>query len=169
MPSGPLRESLITGLKKTNIAIIIGEDKNKIKQAILKNAEHVNIYNGIFVPDKNTVERLSNNNLYAFAGIGIPDKFYELLKSFDLNLIKTRSFPDHYKYKEYDLQKLVKESKELKLKLITTEKDFMKIKEIVPNISNQIIPLKIKLKINNKDQLIEKIKLAIYEKTKQDN
>ena len=86
------------------------------------------------------------------------------LKSFNLNLIKTRSFPDHHKYKEYDLQKLVKESKELKLKLITTEKDFIKIKEIVPNISNQIIPLKIKLKINNKDQLIEKIKSAIYEK-----
>ena len=40
----------------------------------------------------------------------------------------------------------------------------MKIKEIVPNMSNQIIPLKIKLKINNKDQLIEKIKSAIYEK-----
>ena len=40
----------------------------------------------------------------------------------------------------------------------------IKIKEIVPNISNQIIPLKIKLKINNKDQLIEKIKSAIYEK-----
>jgi len=55
-------------------------------------------------------------------------------------------------------------SKELKLKLITTEKDYIKIKEIVPNISNQIIPLKIKLKINNKDQLIEKIKSAIYEK-----
>ena len=51
----------------------------------------------------------------------------------------------------------------LNLKLITTEKDFIKIKEIVPNISNQIIPLKIKLKINNKDQLIEKIKSAIYE------
>ena len=69
-----------------------------------------------------------------------------------------------YKRQEYDLQKLVKESKELKLKLITTEKDYIKIKEIVPNISNQIIPLKIKLKINNKDQLIEKIKSAIYEK-----
>tara|TARA_Y100001934_G_C11890103_1_gene557296 strand:+ start:18 stop:608 length:591 start_codon:yes stop_codon:yes gene_type:complete len=166
LPSGPLRESLISGLKKTNIAIIIGEDKNKIQQTILKNAEHVNIYNGIFVPDKNTIQELNNKKLYAFSGIGIPDKFYELLKSFNLNLIKTRSFPDHYKYKEYDLQKLVKESKELKLKLITTEKDYIKIKEIVPNISNQIIPLKIKLKINNKDQLIEKIKSAIYEKNK---
>ena len=124
----------------------------------------MNVYNGVFVPDKNTIQELNNKKLYAFAGIGIPDKFYELLKSFNLNLIKTKSFPDHYKYKEYDLQKLVKESKELKLKLITTEKDYIKIKEIVPNISNQIIPLKIKLKINNKDQLIEKIKSAIYEK-----
>ena len=164
LPSGPLRESLISGLKKTNIAIIIGEDKNNIQQTILKNREHVNVYNGVFVPDKNTIQELNNKKLYAFAGIGIPDKFYELLKSFNLNLIKTKSFPDHYKYKEHDLQKLVKESKELKLKLITTEKDFIKIKEIVPNISNQIIPLKIKLKINNKDQLIEKIKSAIYEK-----
>ena len=37
LPSGPLRESLILGLKKTNIAIIIGEDKNNIQQTILKN------------------------------------------------------------------------------------------------------------------------------------
>mgnify|MGYP003344411980 CR=1 FL=1 len=43
---------------------------------------------------------------------------------------------------------------------------YIKIKEIVPNISNQIISLKIKLKINNKDQLIEKIKSAIYERNK---
>ena len=40
LPSGPLRESLISGLKKTNIAIIIGEDKNKIQQTILKNASN---------------------------------------------------------------------------------------------------------------------------------
>ena len=55
LPSGPLRESLISGLKKTNIAIIIGEDKNNIQQTILKNREHVNVYNGVFVPDKNTI------------------------------------------------------------------------------------------------------------------
>ena len=159
-----LQSEILLELNNNSQSEIVVGDKNKIQQTILKNREHVNVYNGVFVPDKNTIQELNNKKLYAFAGIGIPDKFYELLKSFNLNLIKTRSFPDHYKYKEYDLQKLVKESKELKLKLITTEKDYIKIKEIVPNISNQIIPLKIKLKINNKDQLIEKFKSAIYQK-----
>ena len=126
----------------------------------------MNVYNGVFVPDKNTIKQLSISKLYAFAGIGIPNKFYQLLKSYNLNVIKTRSFPDHYKYQEYDLQMLVKESKELKLELITTEKDFIKIKEIDPKMSNQIIPLKIELKINDKEKLIENIKSAIYEKTK---
>ena len=78
----------------------------------------------------------------------------------------SKEWPALFNNKPNKVDEIYKEIKNI-LSNITKKsnhQDYIKIKEIVPNISNQIIPLKIKLKINNKDQLIEKIKSAIYEK-----
>ena len=39
-------------------------------------------------------------------------------------------FPDHYNYKNKDLEKIISKSKELNCKIVTTEKDFLRINNI---------------------------------------
>ena len=67
---------------------------------------------------------------------------------------KRISFPDHYKYNKEELKKIINESKKNKLEIITTEKDYLKIKNYgFKNIKY----IKIKIKIYEKKNLIKEI------------
>ena len=64
-------------------------------------------------------------------------------------------FPDHYNYSKSDIDKLIIKAKSKKLKLLTTEKDFFRLKLIgYKNIKY----LSVELKIENERLLIEKLK-----------
>ena len=77
------------------------------------------------------IENLKNKKLIAFAGIGNPKNFFDLLKENHLNLVKEISYPDHYAYSEKDLEDLNKLEEKFKAKLITTEKDHLRINSFV--------------------------------------
>ena len=66
--------------------------------------------------------------IVAFAGIGNPENYFELLKRNKLKIVKTFSFPDHYLYKKDDIDNLLNITKKLNATLITTEKDYLRIK-----------------------------------------
>ena len=68
-----------------------------------------------------------NEKYYAFCGIGYPEKFFSSLER--LNVVKTKSYPDHYPYTNMTMYRLTDEAQNLGAKLITTEKDFMRIPE----------------------------------------
>ena len=84
--------------------------------------------------------------------VAAKENFFDLLKENNINVKKQISFPDHYNYSKKELDKLLKISKENNLKLLTTEKDFFRIKHF--NITD-IDYLTIKLEIINED-LFEK-------------
>ncbi|MDR3155685.1 MAG: tetraacyldisaccharide 4'-kinase [Holosporaceae bacterium] len=67
-----------------------------------------------------------NNNFIAFCGIGYPPKFFASLSE-KLSLVDTISFPDHYPYTEDDALSLIDRAKFLGARLITTEKDLVRI------------------------------------------
>ena len=93
--------------------------------------------------------------MIAFAGIGNPNNFFDLLKENQINVVKTFEFPDHYTYTQNDLAKLKSEAKDLNASLITTEKDYMRINSIN---RKKINFFKISLKITNKNKLIKELK-----------
>ena len=64
-----------------------------------------------------------DDKLVAFAGIGYPKKFFSALG----NVVATKAFPDHYQYTSDDLEKLIALAKKKKAKLITTEKDWVRL------------------------------------------
>ena len=64
-----------------------------------------------------------NEKLVAFAGIGYPKKFFDSLK----NVVARRGFADHYQYTNDDLQKLIALADKKNAKLITTEKDWVRL------------------------------------------
>ena len=120
IPSGPLRETLSNGLKRATAVIIMGEDETNLKKQI-----SLPCYKGTIIPQTIT---LPTNKVYAFAGIGHPQKFYNTLKASGYEVIKTKDFEDHHSYTNEEISTLKREAKSENLTLITTEKDYVKIR-----------------------------------------
>ena len=151
IPAGPLREK-INSLKKFDAVFLknISKPNNKIVRIIKKINPKIKIFN--------TRYKILNFNNFSlkdkyliFSGIGNPDSFFEILK-INKFLIKDQFiFPDHYSYKEKDFLNIIERSKELNTKIITTEKDFIKIPK---RYQKKIKCLKVDLEIDNKKKLI---------------
>ena len=92
--------------------------------------------------------------MLAFAGIGSPENFFKLLKDHKLNIAKTIEFPDHYSLNEKHLSKIKLEAKKNGYKILTTEKDYFRIKNFD---TSEIEFVKVELVIHQKEKLIREI------------
>jgi tetraacyldisaccharide 4'-kinase len=155
IPSGPLRED-ISALKRADCVVINGKKNTSIEKTILDQNKNIKIYYSKYNP-KN-IDSFKNKKVVAFAGIGNPQNFFNLLKNYNLNPIKEIKFPDHYNYSSKDLEKLLSISKENDAILLTTEKDYFRI---IEHYKKNINFIKIELEIENKDLFIEEIKKII--------
>ncbi len=118
LPAGPLRQPKKTARQAD--AVIVIKSKNPKKNFVLPAGVPV------FYAKNQTVSPYDKNErLVAFAGIGYPKKFFAALK----NVVAHRSFPDHYQYVKEDLEKLIMLADKKKAKLITTEKDWVRLPE----------------------------------------
>ena len=149
IPAGPLREPL-SALRRSKIILINGKKNEDFENKIKSINNEINIFYSKYIAQNSN--KFLNENILAFAGIGNPENFFDLLKENNINVEKKISFPDHYNYSKKELDKLLKISKENNLKLLTTEKDFFRIKHY--NITD-IDYLTIKLEIIN-EELFEK-------------
>ena len=154
IPSGPLRESL-NNIKNYNHIILNGNDENlsNIKSKILNISPSINIYEGKYVPINLKDFNLKNNYL-AFSGIGNHKTFISMIKNNGINVIRDIEFSDHYNFKSEDIDKILDLSKKLNCKVITTEKDYLRLKN---NHIDEIKYVKIKLHIVDEDKLINAI------------
>ena len=155
IPSGPLRENL-SALKEADCVMINGKKNKDIENKIFSENEKIKIFYINYQPQN--INEFQNKNIIAFAGIGNPENFFDLLKNNNLNIIDTIKFPDHHKYSEKELENLLGKIKENNTILLTTEKDYLRIPK---NFNKKIKFLKIKVEIENKNQFIENIKKII--------
>ena len=81
-----------------------------------------------------------------FSGLGNPEEFERTLKKNKFNIKKNIVFPDHYNYKKKDIDKIKKVAKIQKLNIITTEKDYLRIKK---KFRKNIFFLKVNLRISD--------------------
>ncbi len=151
IPAGPLREDL-NSLSRADIILINGKkDKNFEKKIFKINKEVLIFYSNYKLLN---IKKFRKKNLIVFAGIGNPSNFFDLLKKNKLKIKKKYIFPDHYDYKKEELTKLITEAKKNKCQIITTEKDYYRIKNLK---LNSIKYLKVKLEIKNKHKLINSL------------
>ena len=156
IPSGPLREPL-SSLKKSQIVLINGNIDKFFEKKIKKFSNNINIYYSEYLPTN--LDQFKGQRLLAFAGVGNPDNFFNLLEKNHLQIVKKIPFPDHYNYSIQELDNLVEYSTNNNLKIITTEKDYFRIKSYnIPEIQF----LKIKLEIKDKDKLEKEIKKCLF-------
>ena len=156
IPSGPLRESLYS-LKYAEIILINGKRNLDFERKILKINKNLQVFYSKYKLVFPYV--CKNKNILAFAGIGNPENFFNLLLSNGFNIIRKINYPDHYKYKRKELEDIISEAQEKNLEIVTTEKDFYRIKKYKLNKINYI---KIEIEISNKDDFLRNI-LDIYD------
>ncbi len=155
IPSGPLREKL-SALKRAQCVVINGDKNKDIEDKIFCINKKIKIFYSIYKPEN--ILEFKDKKIIAFAGIGNPENFFNLLTKNKLNIFEKIKFPDHYKYSEKDMESLLNKEINNKCTLLTTEKDYFRISE---KYKKNIKCLKIKVEIQNKNEFIEEIKKII--------
>ena len=158
IPAGPMREKL-ESLKKYNAVFFNGNGENisKLKPLIKRFNKKIKIFETFYEPHK--IQKFNKKEKYlVFSGIGNPASFKKTLIKNKFNIIKEIIFADHYKYTSYDIVNIKKIAKELGAKIITTEKDYIKLK---PKDNKGINFLEVKLVIKREKELIDLIKTKI--------
>ena len=154
IPSGPLRENL-KSIKRADCIFLNGEKnidfENKIK--FIHN-DAIVFYSKYKIKN---LEKYKNKKVIAFAGIGNPQNFFELLKENNINTKKTFSYPDHYNFSNNDFDKLFSEISDDEI-LLTTEKDYYRIDK---KIRSRFECVEINVDIENRNEFINLIKNKI--------
>jgi tetraacyldisaccharide 4'-kinase len=70
---------------------------------------------------------LDGANVIAFAGIGVPQRFFDLLRRCGANVVHALPFPDHHPFGEVDAGRLLNLASAHSAVLVTTEKDMFRM------------------------------------------
>ena len=154
IPSGPLREKLFN-IRNYDCIFLNGnlENLETIKKEIVKIHSKANIYIGQY-KILNIDEINLSDNYFAFSGIGNHKTFLSTLKEHKINVMEDLEFPDHYEYTNKDLDKIITSSKKFNSKIITTEKDYLRIDN---QIKKEIQFVKSELIIIDEEKFIKQI------------
>lgn len=127
IPSGPLREP-IKSINNFDIVVINGNKNVNFEERIKKKSKSIKFFYTKYVPTN--INDFNNKKILAFAGIGNPKNFFQILKDNNISVEKKLSFPDHYDYSGSEIKKIKNIANEKNLKIITTEKDFYRLKDV---------------------------------------
>ena len=114
IPAGPLRESIAQGLRRADAVVMMNSDAPPgfagpvLRARLVADGAH-----------------LSGKNVFAFAGIGRPEKFIASLKEAGAIVTGTQFFPDHHPYSAAEITALRQRAGDAVL--VTTEKDFVRL------------------------------------------
>lgn len=125
LPAGPLRETPEHGLKRTNAVLIIGEDRRSIAKEM---PENLPVLHARMMPS-GYAEWMQGTAVVAFAGIGLPEKFFAMLEAAGCKLVAHLPFPDHYCFQDSDLERITALAEQHDALPVTTEKDMVRLPE----------------------------------------
>ena len=152
LPAGPMREK-VSSLKRFDAVFLNGSsnDFEKIENQIRNVNLDIKIFK-TFYKILNIKKYNLESKYLIFSGIGNPSDFKDILLENKFDVVREIVFPDHYDYNLNDFKKIQSIASDEKLKILTTEKDFMKIPE---QFKKDIDFLAIELVIQDEKKLIE--------------
>lgn len=142
LPAGPLREPVEVGLARANLILSLGNQAAQAKFAKTWGATltvpHVT---GEVTPLQTGMD-WTNMRVFAFAGIGHPEKFFATLKGLGCNLMGQIALADHQPLSAPLLARLDREASGLGAQLVTTEKDMVRLPA---TYRAKVLPLPVRL------------------------
>ncbi len=124
-PAGPLRAPLEAQVARADVVVVIGEAEDWT-QALGAGRP---LLRARLFPDAKMARRFKGEKVFAFAGLGRPEKFRRTLIELGADVAGFRAFPDHYRYPRHVLERLAREAGRIGARLVTTEKDAARIKK----------------------------------------
>ena len=139
LPAGPLRETVADGLSHTDGIVLIG--KGTVATGTLPKVH------ATLAPAS---DALRHRRVFAFAGIGRPEKFFATLAELQCDIAGTRAYPDHYAFTPDEIMRLAETASALGALLVTTEKDQMRLP---PEARRMVTPLPVTLAFHDTTML----------------
>ena len=139
IPAGPLREPIATGLARADFTLSIGAPE-----------DHVDIPGPLQL--RGTLAPLPTGMswqgvpVFAFAGIGQPEKFFRTLKALGADLRGTEALSDHQPLTQSLLTRLGGKAAKLSAQPVTTEKDAVRLP---PALRGRVMTLPVRLEIED--------------------
>lgn len=133
IPAGPLRAPLTAQKHRTDAVLIMGAGTPDIRltQALSPRP----FWCADLVPDAATLSAMRGQKIFAFAGIGRPEKFFAMLEREGLALAERRAFADHAPYDKHTLVAIAQQCQREGLIPVTTEKDAARIGPLLQEAS----------------------------------
>jgi len=123
LPAGPLREPVAVGMARADLLLSIGPPAAQAgfrdRWAAAIPVPHLT---GHLAPLATGMD-WTGARVFAFAGIGRPEKFFQTLRSLGATLAHGESLADHQPLSPALLQRLQADAHRLNAQLVTTEKD----------------------------------------------
>jgi tetraacyldisaccharide 4'-kinase len=126
-PAGPLREPLSFALRRAAAVIRIGDDLVGVER-LVRGRRPIIPARLVPVPE---AASLAGQRVFAFTGIGRPEKFFASLRAIGAELVTTRAFPDHHPYTIKEAAALLSEATQMKALPVTTAKDQVRLPRAV--------------------------------------
>ena len=147
-PAGPLRAPLKPQLARTDALIVVGAGAASAVVADAAAAREALVLSAHLEPDAASLAAVKARRVFAFAGIGDPQRFFRTLRGAGIEVARERSFADHHRFSVGEIESLLTNAKAEGLMLVTTEKDFARLRggSEMPALMRDIVPFKVALK-----------------------
>lgn len=123
LPAGPLREPVPAAAARCAAAVLIGPDLSGARALL---PSDLPVLHGHLVPGPE-LARLGGSPVLAFAGIGRPTKFFDMLSASGVQLVHAVAFPDHHRFTPAELAGLADRANRVGARLATTPKDHVRL------------------------------------------
>ena len=162
IPLGLLREHL-RNLKRADLLVFTKtniHDKNDYIFEKFNNTKTDKIKSLVelstVLKNKNNTEiktsEVESQDVYLFSALGDNEGFKKSISKIGCNIVGHQIYPDHHRYKDYDLKNIQELAVKNKAKfIITTEKDMVKIKDFKTSID--VYAVQIALKFSPEEKL----------------
>jgi tetraacyldisaccharide 4'-kinase len=141
-----LREPVTAAATRCQAAVLIGEDMTGATSRLPSNLP---VLTAELVQDP-SIAALAGRKIVAFAGIALPDKFFDPLRRAGAILAATRPFPDHHAYTASELDILLRDARDHQATLVTTPKDAVRLS---PAVRTQVTVIGVGLEWHHPEQI----------------
>jgi tetraacyldisaccharide 4'-kinase len=156
IPAGPLRAPLPSQMARADALLVIGDGKKADELTVAFERTGKPVLTAKFAPNCDP-RWLCVLPVIGFAGIARPSKFFATLSANGARLIDQRSYRDHCRYSPRQARSLLKEARDYKAMLVTTEKDWVRLPEdddeALAELKHHSRPFPIKVTFENAESM----------------
>ncbi|MCP3411673.1 tetraacyldisaccharide 4'-kinase [Bradyrhizobium sp. CCGB01] len=160
-PAGPLRAPLKAQLARTDALVLIGNGHAADDVAAELAKHNKPELRARLQPDAASLAQLFGKRVFAFAGIGDPERFFRTLRASGIETVRTRPFADHHMFTDNEIAALAAEAQREQLTLVTTEKDLARLRGR-DGVPDGIVPFAVELEFDDPAKLRQLISDQLY-------